>query len=223
MFGRPICTRLDLLHPSITHDIEERQEDQREAAGGRPRQFQVGQAVWARTYAGPRRWRRGEVIGVIGPVSYQADVGEAVWAPHADQLLSAPGRDEQQPTDHSPQQQQQRRPTDSAHASWQPALGGSFSWGERGGGGRAIRVRGDKAVRDSKREDQLRKHEPRQHRRGPGAKYRRSTDRSTATCKRVSTEYAANHATDGGNTGAAQVDPRFQTTAALQPNAVVFV
>ena len=127
MFGRPIRTRLDLLHPSITRDIEDSRQDQREAAGGRPRQFQVGQTVWARTYAGPRRWRRGEVIGVTGPVSYQVNVGEAVWARHANQLLPATGRDEQQPAEPvhpwpeqqqgyssvPRQQQQQQRPVDS--------------------------------------------------------------------------------------------------------------
>ncbi|XP_037087643.1 uncharacterized protein K02A2.6-like [Pollicipes pollicipes] len=48
-----VARRLDLVHPSITRDVQEKQQDQREAAGGRSCQFRVGQTVWARTYGGP--------------------------------------------------------------------------------------------------------------------------------------------------------------------------
>ncbi|XP_043206001.1 uncharacterized protein K02A2.6-like [Amphibalanus amphitrite] len=132
MFGRPIRTRLDRLHPSIIRDVTDSQQDQREAAGGRPREFQVGQAVWARTYAGPQRWRRGQVIGVTGPVSYQVDVGGAVWARHADQLLPAAGRAQQQATEPAAAQQQQYQ---------LPANQASFSRAVSGGPAPSINIR----------------------------------------------------------------------------------
>ncbi|XP_043238246.1 uncharacterized protein K02A2.6-like [Amphibalanus amphitrite] len=89
LLGRNVRTRLDLLR----RDPEERSRDQQQrqwsAAGGQPRKFNVGDAVWARNYGGPHKWRRGAVAAQTGPVSYEIDVGSALWSRHADQLLAA--------------------------------------------------------------------------------------------------------------------------------------
>ena len=87
LYGRNIRTRMDLIRPD-RRGVQRAQEKQVEEAGGRHRVFQDGEEVWARSYAGPK-WRRGKILTRTGPVSYEVDVGTAVWSRHADQILHA--------------------------------------------------------------------------------------------------------------------------------------
>ena len=48
MFGSPIPIRPNCMHPSIARDMEDSHKKQGEAARDRRRQFQDGEAVWAR-------------------------------------------------------------------------------------------------------------------------------------------------------------------------------
>ena len=90
MFGRNVRTRLDLLRSDPEEKMREQQQRQWSAAGGpRPlRSFSIGDSVWARHYGGPQKWRRGTVAARTGPVSYEVDVGDALWSRHVDQLLA---------------------------------------------------------------------------------------------------------------------------------------
>ena len=89
MLGRNVRTRLDLLRPGPAERSREQQQRQWSAAGGQPRTFNIGDAVWARHYGGPQKWRRGTVAARTGPVSYEVEVGDTLWSRHADQLLAA--------------------------------------------------------------------------------------------------------------------------------------
>ena len=91
MLGRNVRTRLDLLRPDPEEKMREQQQRQWSSAGGpRPlRSFSLGDSVWARNYSGPQKWRRGTVAARTGPVSYEVDVGDALWSRHVDQMLAA--------------------------------------------------------------------------------------------------------------------------------------
>ena len=87
LYGRNIRTRLDLMRPDDGRAAKWTQK-MVDDAGGRHRLFHEGQEVWARSYSGPK-WKRGKILAKTGPVSYEVDVGAAVWSRHADQLLHA--------------------------------------------------------------------------------------------------------------------------------------
>ena len=92
LYGRNLRTRLNLLVPCATTTLEEARDDQRRTAGGQAREFRVGAPVWVRSYGGRQKWIRGTVVTRIGPVSYEVDVGDAVWSRHVDQLVAAGGQ-----------------------------------------------------------------------------------------------------------------------------------
>ncbi|XP_043213609.1 uncharacterized protein K02A2.6-like [Amphibalanus amphitrite] len=100
LYGRNIRTRLDLLRPDDRTTARGAQEKMIEDAGGRHRLFQEGQEVWARSYSGPK-WKRGKILAKTGPVSYEVDVGAAVWSRHADQLIHAGEKTEHEREDQS--------------------------------------------------------------------------------------------------------------------------
>ena len=89
MFGRNLRTRLNALVPSADADLRAAADRQRQGAGGRHREFALGATVWARNYSGSSKWMRGTVAARSGPVSYEIDVGSALWSRHVDQLLAA--------------------------------------------------------------------------------------------------------------------------------------
>ncbi|KAF0300059.1 uncharacterized protein FJT64_027342 [Amphibalanus amphitrite] len=89
MFGRNVRTRLDMLRPDPMDRFRDQQQRQREAAGGRHRELNIGDTVWARCYSGPQKWRLGTVAARTGPVSYEIAVADALWSRHVDQLISA--------------------------------------------------------------------------------------------------------------------------------------
>ncbi|KAF0298498.1 hypothetical protein FJT64_004094 [Amphibalanus amphitrite] len=60
-----------------------------EAVCNRHKQFSIGDHVWTRAYGGPSKWRRGVITARTGPLSFEVDVGSAIWSRHADQLRLA--------------------------------------------------------------------------------------------------------------------------------------
>ncbi|XP_043206452.1 uncharacterized protein K02A2.6-like [Amphibalanus amphitrite] len=72
--------------------VQVREEKLRQWQAGRPghnRQFSIGDHVWTRAYGGPSKWRRGVITARTGPLSFEVDVGSAIWSRHADQLRLA--------------------------------------------------------------------------------------------------------------------------------------
>ena len=55
-------------------------------------EYQVGDKVLVRNYAGGQEWKTGTVLGCTGQVSYQVTVEGLVWSRHARQLLPLTSR-----------------------------------------------------------------------------------------------------------------------------------
>ena len=89
LLGRNLRTRLNLLVPCAETTLLDAAQGMEQDAGGRRRSVTVGAAVWCRCYSGPAKWVRGTVVAQSGPVSYEVDVGHAVWSRHIDQLWPA--------------------------------------------------------------------------------------------------------------------------------------
>lgn len=89
LLGRRLRGRLDALRPDPAAAAHEAQRSQQAAAGGRYRQFCVGQPVLARDYTQKgNKWSEGQIAATTGPVSYKVDVGNgAVWRRHQDQII----------------------------------------------------------------------------------------------------------------------------------------
>jgi len=68
--GRRLCTRLELLKPDLSVQINNHQIDQSVAKGGSVTQhFSIGQRVIARNYNGKSKWVPGIVRAQLGPLS----------------------------------------------------------------------------------------------------------------------------------------------------------
>ena len=89
--GRRLRTRLDLLKPDLSVQINNRQIDQSVAKGGSvTRHFSIGQRVIARNYNGKSKWVPGIVRTQLGPLSYEVEIGpNLVWRRHTDQIKDA--------------------------------------------------------------------------------------------------------------------------------------
>lgn len=88
---RKLRSRLDLLKPSVTAEVEKAQEKQCAYRGmhAKARSFKAGDPVLVRDYGGgEKKWTSGVVAAETGPVSYTVDVGTAQhWRRHTDQML----------------------------------------------------------------------------------------------------------------------------------------
>ena len=87
--NRKPTTLLDRLRPDLRVDVENRvqtQQRQRREKGREP-DFVVGDRVYARFWYGQRLWRKGTVVAVAGPLSYDIQVGAELHRRHASQLL----------------------------------------------------------------------------------------------------------------------------------------
>ena len=86
--GRRLRTRLDLLKPDLSVQINNRQIDQSVAKGGSvTRHFSIGQRVIARNYNGKSKWVPGIVRTQLGPLCYEVEIGpNLVWRRHTDQI-----------------------------------------------------------------------------------------------------------------------------------------
>ena len=90
LLGRNVRTCLDLMKPDV--GVRQREEKLRQWQDGRTaqtRRFDIGDYVWTRAYGGPSKWRRGVIAARTGPLSFEVDVGSALWSRHADQLRHA--------------------------------------------------------------------------------------------------------------------------------------
>ena len=86
-------TRLDVMRPASIDHVYEKQMEQKgnHDKRCRPREFQVGQAVWVRNVKDGPKWLLGEVCAKTGSVSYEVCVAGQVWKRHADQMVSQTG------------------------------------------------------------------------------------------------------------------------------------
>ena len=86
--GRRLSTRLDLLKPDLSIQVNNRQIDQSATKGGSgPRHFSIGQRVIARNYSGHSKWVSGTVRTQLGPLSYEVEIKpNLIWRRHTDQL-----------------------------------------------------------------------------------------------------------------------------------------
>ena len=87
--GRKLVTVLDRLRPDLRVKVEnqmESQQRQRREKGREP-DFAVGDRVYARFWYGQRRWRKGCIVAVAGPLSYDVQVAGELHRRHAAQLL----------------------------------------------------------------------------------------------------------------------------------------
>ncbi|KAL7891832.1 hypothetical protein AOLI_G00013080 [Acnodon oligacanthus] len=84
--GRKLRSRLDLLKPDVTSEVEKAQEVQ---CTRREIHAKVGDKVLVRDYGGGEKWTPGEVSAETGPVSYTVDIGSSEnWRRHDDQMLA---------------------------------------------------------------------------------------------------------------------------------------
>jgi len=83
MFNRQPNTRLSLLRP--TEKLTKEGGDVEMSLKG-TRKLEPNQTVWARNYASNRKWLKGVIIDVVGPLTYRVKVGEKLWKRHIDQL-----------------------------------------------------------------------------------------------------------------------------------------
>ena len=86
---RELHTRLDLLRPSCTDHITQKQVQQSlyHDSHARTRVFSDGQEVWARNFRHGPKWTPGVVQEHNGPLSYSIRVASGViWNRHVDHL-----------------------------------------------------------------------------------------------------------------------------------------
>jgi hypothetical protein len=87
--GRRPNTLLDRLRPDLKKDIIHREEVQhrKRAEVGKLPDFNLGDKVYCRFWYGTRRWRKGIIVAIAGPLSYDVQVGDEVHRRHAAQLF----------------------------------------------------------------------------------------------------------------------------------------
>ena len=89
MMGRKLRTQLDLLRPDLSSKVQQSQDRQKQAhdAHSRPRQFAVGDTVYARNYGQGPLWLPGLVVGFEGSTVYGVRLSDSrVVRRHGDQL-----------------------------------------------------------------------------------------------------------------------------------------
>ena len=73
--GRRLRTRLDLLKPDLSIQVNNHQIDQCVAKGGSgTRNFSIGQRVIVRNYSEHFKWVSGTVRTQLGPLSYEVEI-----------------------------------------------------------------------------------------------------------------------------------------------------
>ena len=101
-FGRPLRTRLDLLHPDPRARVLSKQEQQKRHhdVHSRKRHFQVGQTVVVRNFREGPRWVPGVLVEQTGPLFFVVQLSNgALWKRHVDHIKSVseePPRDERE-------------------------------------------------------------------------------------------------------------------------------
>ena len=87
--NRKPTTVLDRLRPHLRNEVERRVQGQRRERleKGQQPKFNVGDRVYARFWYGSRRWRKGRIVALAGPLSYDVQVDDDVHRRHASQLF----------------------------------------------------------------------------------------------------------------------------------------
>ena len=87
--NRKLTTVLDRLRPNLRVEVENRVETQQRQHREKSCEpnFNVGERVYAMFWYGPRRWRKGVIVAVAGPLSYDVEVSGELHRRHAAQLL----------------------------------------------------------------------------------------------------------------------------------------
>jgi hypothetical protein len=87
--SRKLVTLLDRLRPDLRVKVENQMESQQRLRRekGREPDFTIGDRVYARFWYGQRRWRKGCIVAVAGPLSYDVQVAGELHRRHAAQLL----------------------------------------------------------------------------------------------------------------------------------------
>lgn len=90
LFGRNLKTRLDLLRPSYSNIIRDKQQKQIDNFSGIEKSFDIGNTVYAKvTDPAGSTWVPGSVVSKTGNVSYDVKVGnDKVLKRHSNQLKS---------------------------------------------------------------------------------------------------------------------------------------
>ena len=83
LLGRNVKTRLDLIKPDVTREVNKKllQSNNRTC-----KSFDQNQNVWVRNYRRGPKWVRGTVIEQTGPVLYKVKVNDPTWKRHVEQL-----------------------------------------------------------------------------------------------------------------------------------------
>lgn len=89
LFGRNIRAPIDLVYPDLRRKPLQAQAAQQRAHDSTTRilEFNEGDAVFARWYHDPAKWRAGIILKQTGPLSYEVQVGNELVHKHVDQLL----------------------------------------------------------------------------------------------------------------------------------------
>ena len=81
LFGRPIRSKMDLMHPDLGEKMMARRAPVDDAS-----KFSPGALVWVRNFSGPEKWKAGEIVRVLGPRSYEVQVGNQLYHRHEQQV-----------------------------------------------------------------------------------------------------------------------------------------
>ena len=87
--GRSLRTRWDLLKPDLEKRVSQQQSRQKEYRDkhSSPRAFSMGQSVMVKNFRSGPDWLPGEIVQLLGPLTYLVDVGNGrFWKRHVDHL-----------------------------------------------------------------------------------------------------------------------------------------
>ena len=96
---RELRTRLDLLKPSLSDQVIQKQTTQSDHHNvhARMREFDIGQAVMIRNFRGQPKWLPGEIVQKNGPLSYVVKTQTGLsWKRHVDHLKERLGNGQSQ-------------------------------------------------------------------------------------------------------------------------------
>jgi len=94
LMGRRLCTRFDLMVPSLTAHVQSKQIAMQDAAKSHgSRQFAVNDRVLARNFSGLNKWEQGTVVEKLSNRYYMLWVHGTVVKRHVDQIIALPKLD----------------------------------------------------------------------------------------------------------------------------------
>ena len=89
LYGRQLRTRLDLIRPSVSDNVTQKQQKMMDKSSNKCRSFQVGDKVRTRTFSVKGTgWIEGEITEVLGNRHYTVKAGSQSLKRHIDQIIS---------------------------------------------------------------------------------------------------------------------------------------